>query len=193
MPKTPDDLLQALKAFGLSLPGTEPKSPWPGHDDVAVRGKTVAFMSLDGGAFGISMKLPASGPEALKLPGAAPTGYGLGRSGWVSLKITDTGQVALDQLKHWMLESYRAQAPKKLWNELEAAQPWLRMGGLPDEAKAAHPAAKAPASTKKAVKAPAPAKKTVKTPAPAKKAAAKPAPAKKSATPAKPKPAARSR
>jgi hypothetical protein len=40
--------------------------------------------------------------------------------------------VPLDTLKRWMMESYRAQAPKRLFKELEAAQPWVRAGALPD-------------------------------------------------------------
>ena len=40
MPKSSHPTLKAIRAFALALPGTEPKSPWPGHDDVAVADKT---------------------------------------------------------------------------------------------------------------------------------------------------------
>ena len=30
--------------FALSLPGTQPKNPWPGHDDVAVNDKTFLYL-----------------------------------------------------------------------------------------------------------------------------------------------------
>jgi len=42
-------LLRTFKTFGLSLPGTQPKAPWPGHDDVAVNDKTFAYLSIEGG------------------------------------------------------------------------------------------------------------------------------------------------
>jgi len=40
MPVDPATTLKAIRTFALSLPGTQPKSPWPGHDDVAVNDKT---------------------------------------------------------------------------------------------------------------------------------------------------------
>ena len=126
--------LQQLKAFGLSLPATQPKSPWPGHDDVAVNNKTFAYLSVEGGGLSISVKLPVSGKAVLALPFAKPTGYGLGKSGWVSISfpVDAAPAIAVDTLKRWMLESYRAQAPKRVLKELEAARPWVKAGQLPD-------------------------------------------------------------
>ena len=121
--------LKHLKTFGLSLPETQPKSPWPGHDDVAVKDKTFAFMSVASGDLVVSVKLPVTGKEVLKRGDAKPTGYGLGKSGWVTVRFVD--EVALDTVKHWMMESYRAQAPKKLVKQLEAEQPWVAAGVLP--------------------------------------------------------------
>ena len=40
MPATAAARLKEIRDFALSLPGTQPKSPWPGHDDVAVNDKT---------------------------------------------------------------------------------------------------------------------------------------------------------
>ena len=118
MPKKPspsnDALLKELRAFGLSYPGVETKSPWPGHDDLAVNGKTFAYLSAAGEPFHISLKLPFTGAEALELAFAKPTGYGLGKSGWVTFEPAPAEMPSLDQLKSWLDESYRAQAPKKL-------------------------------------------------------------------------------
>ena len=47
-------------------------------------------------------------------------GYGLGKSGWVSFSPSDEAIPSLDQLKEWVEESYRAQAPKRLVKELDA-------------------------------------------------------------------------
>src|SRR3954463_6887317 len=98
-------VLKTLKTFGLSLPGTQPKSPWPGHQDVAVNDKTFAWLSVDAGTVSVGLKLPVSRTQALQLPCAAPMGYGLGKSGWVSLKLAPGVDVPLETLKRWMLES----------------------------------------------------------------------------------------
>ena len=109
-----DAVLGELRAFGLAYPGAHRKSPWPGHDDLAVNNKTFAYLSNEGEPFSISLKLPYTKYEALKLPFAKPTGYGLGKSGWVTLRPLAEQMPSLDLLKSWIDESYRAQAPKKL-------------------------------------------------------------------------------
>ncbi|MES2948079.1 MAG: MmcQ/YjbR family DNA-binding protein [Pseudomonadota bacterium] len=124
--------LKKLKAFGPSLPGTQPKSPWPGHDDVAVNNKTFVYLSVHDGKLSVSTKLQVSGKVVLELPNSKPTGYGLGKSGWVTVGFNTDEPVILDTVMHWMMESYRAQAPKRLLKELEAAQPWVKAGELPD-------------------------------------------------------------
>jgi hypothetical protein len=42
-------------------------------------------LSAEGEPFKISLKLPFTAYEALKLPYARPTEYGLGKAGWVTL------------------------------------------------------------------------------------------------------------
>lgn len=107
-------VLAELRTFGLTYPDAESKSPWPGHDDLAVRGKTFAYLSVGSDPFKISFKLPFTGGEALRLPFASPTGYGLGKSGWVTFEPRSNEMPSMQQLKDWLDESYRAQAPKKL-------------------------------------------------------------------------------
>lgn len=107
-----DAALQELRTFGLAYPGAHTKSPWPGHLDLAVNDKTFAYLSVEGEPFSISCKLPNSSSAALMLPFVKPTGYGLGKSGWVSATFEDAPPV--EMLKEWIDESYRAQAPKKL-------------------------------------------------------------------------------
>ncbi len=58
--------------------------------------------------------LPYTGEIALQLPCAKPTGYGLGKSGWVSFGPSEAEMPPLDRLKDWIDESYRARAPRKL-------------------------------------------------------------------------------
>jgi predicted DNA-binding protein (MmcQ/YjbR family) len=109
-----DAALKELRAFGLAYPGAHTKSPWPGHLDLAVNDKTFAYLSLEGEPLGISCKLPRSRDIALMLPFCTPTGYGLGKSGWVSAKLGPDDEPPVDLFKEWIDESYRAQAPKKL-------------------------------------------------------------------------------
>ena len=111
---TSDGILKELVAFGLAYPGAHLKSPWPDHLDLAVNDKTFAYLSREGEPFGISCKLPRSCSAALMLPFAEPTGYGLGKSGWVSARFEKGERPPVDLLKSWIDESYRAQAPKKL-------------------------------------------------------------------------------
>ena len=79
-----DILVGKLRAFGMTLPGAHAKAPWPGHDDLAVNDRTFAYLPTVGEPFSLSCKLPYTGFNALELPYAQPTGYGLGKSGWVS-------------------------------------------------------------------------------------------------------------
>jgi predicted DNA-binding protein (MmcQ/YjbR family) len=120
--KNPSDaVLEELRQFGLKYPGAHYKSPWPGHMDLAVKDKTFAYLSIEGEPFGISCKLPQSSSVALMLPFTEPTGYGLGKSGWVSAKFPEGKPLPVEMLKAWIDESYRAQAPKKLVAGLGAA------------------------------------------------------------------------
>ena len=109
------DLVEDLCAFGLSLPGAHRKSPWPDHDDLAVKDKTFAYLPKSGSPFSLSVKLPYTGSEALKLPFAAPAGYGLGKVA----PYGELGAYLVRQLKEWVEESYRAQAPRTLVRQLD--------------------------------------------------------------------------
>lgn len=114
-----DALVRHLRAFGLTYPGAHGKAPWPGHDDLAVKDKTFAYLAADGEPFSISCKLPYTGENALALPYAKPTAYGLGKSGWVTFTPDAEELPSLEQFKEWVDESYRAQAPRKLVKELD--------------------------------------------------------------------------
>ncbi len=111
-----------LRAFGLGFPGAHTKSPWPGHLDLAVRDKTFAYLPTDDRPFSVSCKLPESCGAALMLPFVVPTGYGLGKSGWVSATLEDGAEIPIAMFKEWIEESYRAQAPRTLVRQLDAAR-----------------------------------------------------------------------
>ncbi|GHC55402.1 MmcQ/YjbR family DNA-binding protein [Streptomyces cinnamoneus] len=112
-----------IRDFALSLPGAVEEFPWGDDAVVKVNKKIFVFLGEEGNAASpaISAKLKdeeAHG-HALAVPGAAPTGYGLGRSGWVSIPLTDPDTPA-ELLCDWVEESYRTIAPKRLVAELDA-------------------------------------------------------------------------
>jgi len=110
---------QRLRAFALSLPETHEDFPW-GERVVKVARKVFVFMSAVEGGLGVTVKLPASSSLALGLPFVSPTGYGLGRSGWVTARFSRREPVPVDLLERWIDESYRAIAPKRCLRALEA-------------------------------------------------------------------------
>jgi len=79
-----------------------------------------------GGGLGLSVKLPASGMVALAFPFAQPTGYGLGKSGWVTARFGPKDSIPMPMLRQWIVESYRAIAPKTLVARLDGGAPPLR-------------------------------------------------------------------
>jgi predicted DNA-binding protein (MmcQ/YjbR family) len=146
---------EAMRSHGLSYPEVTEDFPWD-HLALKVKGKAFVFVGSARGAdeLSFSVKLPRSRDVALMLPFATPTGYGLGKSGWVSASFPAGAKPPVDMILDWMDESYRAIAPKKLV---------ARLGVPRAAADAGTSGAEAPA--KKAVK------KTAKAGAPAKKAA----------------------
>lgn len=107
------DDFETLRSRGLALPEAVEEFPW-GHSALKVRGKTFAFLNQDEKALSLSVKLPASRDFALIFDWAEPTGYGLGRSGWVTARFGPGDEPDLDLLGRWVVESYKAVAPKKL-------------------------------------------------------------------------------
>ena len=123
----PNDLRRIsreLRKYALSFPEATEDFPW-GERVAKVKGKVFVFLGRDpvpGGPIGLSVKLPESGQDALDLPFAKPTGYGLGKSGWVSATFGPDEDPPAEILKAWILESYRAVAPKKRIADLDAGK-----------------------------------------------------------------------
>ncbi len=113
--KTVESLELELRDYAMGFPESTEDHPW-GHRAIKVKGKTFLFLGgeKEKAELSLSVKLPSSRDIALDLPFAEPTGYGLGKSGWVSARFAKVSEVPLDLLKGWIDESYRAIAPKKL-------------------------------------------------------------------------------
>lgn len=111
-----------LLKTALSYPGAHEDHPW-GETVVKVQKKVFVFLGMSGPGVHLSVKLPQSGAMALTLPFTRPTGYGLGKAGWVSVEIGPREPAPLPLLLEWLEESYRAVAPKKLAALLSATPP----------------------------------------------------------------------
>lgn len=121
----------ALREFALGFPETIEDHPW-GHSAFKIKKKIFMIVGGTEESVTISVKLPSSARMALLQPYASPTGYGLGKSGWVTAEFKPGEDIPIDRMCEWMEESYRAIAPKKLiaeWdNPGEKPKPKKRKG-----------------------------------------------------------------
>jgi predicted DNA-binding protein (MmcQ/YjbR family) len=88
---------------------------WGGEPTFRVNNKNFVF--TDQKASGISVKLPKDEAAAVVAtdPGASPTGYGLGRHGWVSIVIGARPSAGRwREIEEWVRTSYTLVAPKRL-------------------------------------------------------------------------------
>jgi predicted DNA-binding protein (MmcQ/YjbR family) len=140
----------ALRAFALAYPGTHEDFPW-GERVIKVKGKVFVFLGRDEAGLGLTVKLPQSGLMALGLPFASPAGYGMGKSGWVTVQFAPREKPPMDLMRAWIDESYRAVAPKKLVATLsgpDAAPPSRTKTKTKTKAKATKKKAAAPRKKK---------------------------------------------
>ena len=105
----------AIRKIAMSYPETREDFPW-GHSAFKVNEKVFVFMGGDKDEVSFSLKLPQSRDIAVDLPFTEPTGYGMGKYGWVTVKVRRDTKVTIDLIKAWIDESYRAIAPKRLLN-----------------------------------------------------------------------------
>jgi predicted DNA-binding protein (MmcQ/YjbR family) len=112
---------RVLLDHALSYPGAYEDHPW--EDDLVTKVNKKIFVFFGSPAkdsVGIAVKLPVEGEYARSLPFCEPSGYGLGKWGWVNARFGPDDDIPVDTLKEWIDESYRAIAPKKLVKELDA-------------------------------------------------------------------------
>jgi predicted DNA-binding protein (MmcQ/YjbR family) len=110
---------EAIREFALSLPEAFEDHPW-GEDVAKVRGKVFVFLSPPAAKTQLmTVKLVESHGHAMSIEGAEPTGYGLGKSGWVNVPLS-AKDVTESLLCDWIEESYRVVAPKGLVATLDA-------------------------------------------------------------------------
>ena len=110
---TLDALEARLRAAAAAFPETVEDHPW-GESAFKVRGRTFLFLRRGEDGLSLSMKLPVSRDFALVWDFAAPTGYGLGKSGWVTCRIGPETVADPELLLGWLEESWHAVAPRRL-------------------------------------------------------------------------------
>lgn len=113
----PMDNMARLEAIAARLPESQRVDieAWGGEPTFRVRKKNFVFTNAD--ATGLSVKLPKEEAEALVATeeSASPTGYGLGRHGWVSVEVgDDADDDRWQQVEEWVRTSYTLVAPKSL-------------------------------------------------------------------------------
>jgi predicted DNA-binding protein (MmcQ/YjbR family) len=88
---------------------------WGGEPTFRVNGKNFIFTNAE--ATSISVKLPVAEAAAVVASDdrAESTGYGLGRHGWISVRIEKrTSQARWREIEEWIRTSYTLVAPKRL-------------------------------------------------------------------------------
>jgi len=118
------DNMPRLEAIVRRLPEAERVDieAWGGEPTFRVRGKNFVFSDQE--AHGISVKLTKEEAAAVVATdrGAEPTGYGLGKHGWVTSRFATGDEAPLDLVREWIDESFRAVAPKSVVAQFEAAE-----------------------------------------------------------------------
>ena len=104
----------------MSFPEAWEDFPWEDDCVVKVRKKIFVFFGTEGAPNpSVGVKLTESLEQALGFEGVEPSGYGLGKHGWVSVPLG--GAVPGELIFDWVAESYRAVAPKTLASQLDSA------------------------------------------------------------------------
>ena len=127
-----------LLKYALAKPDATLAHPW-GENVAKVRGKVFVFFGLDDGKsdYVMGVKLTKALLYAKSLPFVEAMGYGLGKSGWVSVK-RPKGALPNEMFEEWIDESYANVAPKRVSRVAAAPR-----GGVA-------PAASSPTSTRHA-------------------------------------------
>lgn len=109
--------LDRIEAIIATLPEAERVDieEWGGHPSFRVRGKNFVFCNLEGTS--LSLKLSKDEAQAVVAtdPTTQPTGYGLGRHGWIDCTLaSNADEPRWGIVEEWILTSYCLLAPKTL-------------------------------------------------------------------------------
>jgi predicted DNA-binding protein (MmcQ/YjbR family) len=112
-------VFEKLRAYALRYPDVREDHPW-GESAFKVNGKVFVFTNVTKETLHLTVKLPRSREFALECHTfTKPTGYGLGKAGWITAEFAAKDKPPLDILEAWIDESFRAIAPKKVVAAME--------------------------------------------------------------------------
>ena len=109
--------LERLEQIATRLPEAERVDieAWGGEPTFRVRGKNFVFAGHDGSSISVKLPLDEAAAVVATDPQASPTGYGLGRHGWVSVSLAGRLSAARwREVEEWVETSYTLVAPKSL-------------------------------------------------------------------------------
>jgi predicted DNA-binding protein (MmcQ/YjbR family) len=109
--------LERLEAICLALPEAQRVDieAWDGEPTFRVNGKNFVFGSPDGSGLGVKLTKEEAEAVVATDPAVTPSGYGLGRHGWVSVTLpTKVSEARWREVEEWVRTSYTLVAPKKL-------------------------------------------------------------------------------
>jgi len=105
---------EKIRALALRYPDVREDFPW-GESAFKVKDKVFVFTNVTKDTLHVTVKLPQSREFALEMHSfTKSTGYGLGKSGWITAEFGPKDKPPLDVLEAWIDESFRAVAPKKV-------------------------------------------------------------------------------
>jgi predicted DNA-binding protein (MmcQ/YjbR family) len=88
---------------------------WGGEPTFRVAGKNFVFASNDASTLSVKLSKEEAAAVTASDPDVVPTGYGLGRHGWVSVTVSRTATRARwKEIEEWVRTSYTLVAPKRL-------------------------------------------------------------------------------
>ncbi|OBI89289.1 MmcQ/YjbR family DNA-binding protein [Mycobacterium asiaticum] len=113
MPKLEDIVARLPEATRVDI------EAWGGEPTFRVRGKNFVFSSPDASSITVKLSQEEAAAVVATDADAEPTGYGLGRHGWVSIRLgRKVSAERWREIEEWILTSYSLVAPKKLVKQL---------------------------------------------------------------------------
>jgi predicted DNA-binding protein (MmcQ/YjbR family) len=111
------EAISFLSGAGLGYPGAVRSGPDPAVSVLSVNRKPFAFLTAAGDKVSLSVRLSQSRQAALQVADVRPAGYGLAKSGWVTLTSRAEAMPSRELLRSWLRESYISQAPSRHGNK----------------------------------------------------------------------------
>ena len=106
-----------LLRYALAKPDATLEHPW-GENVAKVKGKVFVFFGMEEpddkyADYVMGVKLTNALLYASSLPYVEPMGYGLGKSGWVMVRMPKGRESPLRMFEEWIDESFENVAPKR--------------------------------------------------------------------------------